>query len=858
MKNFTQSKKILMATAVLLSFSVSSQSSKNKVVIKNQSNRQSSSTNVVAEVLPVPFWAEDFGTSEKTGNQGTLANTYRGFNGPWEITDADQTGQKSNKWYVSAMEGGMGSGSCSQRFSEDPTLLNSTLHIGHKDDNGKEESAAKYWKNESSYTESRVESPMIDCSGKSDITVNFEYFCGGIAGTDFLSLYYFDGNEWSLLTTFGPSPISIECNNISKALWKTSDTYYLPSSANNNSNVRIGFRWKNDISTAGNFEDFSVAIDNVIVSNTSSSGGGSSEPTERITKINNIKKNNIKTSNLRVANNNSTPVVLNVEPFWTEDFGTSEKTGNQGTLANTYRGVNGPWESTDGDQTGQKSNKWYVSAMEGGMGFGSCSQRFAENNEYLNSTLHIGHKDDNGKEENGAKYWKNESSYTDSRIESPFIDCSDKSNIVINFDYFCGGIAGTDFLALYYFDGNDWSLLTNFGPSENTQACGDISKSFWRTSDSHQLPASADNNSNVRIAFKWKNDNSTTGNTEANAVAIDNIIVSGSTASSSNKSSAKTTKKDNAEITKGDLITVKAVVEKTEPVIYFTTTTEVNPTRELVIENSVDGKNFTKLTDVKSIAKGTSATKLSYTFVDYKAKEGVNYYRIKQTNADGKSIYSKVASVEFRNSGEKKASGINPTEVVNNNKIDVIDVRAVIEKNEPSIYFTTYSEKYPAKDIIIEGSKDGINYSPISKIKSNAKKDIVGKVAYTYTDANAHEGVNYYRIKQTNADGTVITSKVVSVDFIKINDKKVTFTVYPNPNSGQFTIDFSGIENNHEVQLVLSDMNDGREIYTTSFYSNSVESNKVDVNPPTKIPTGRYACSLIFEGIKNTVIIMIE
>ena len=98
----------------------------------------------------------------------------------------------------------------------------------------------------------------------------------------------------------------------------------------------------------------------------------------------------------------------------------------------------------------------------------------------------------------------------------------------------------------------------------------------------------------------------------------------------------------------------------------------------------------------------------------------------------------------------------------------------------------------------------------------------------------------------------------MSVDFIKVNDKKVTFTVYPNPNSGQFTIDFSGIENNHEGQLVLSDMNDGREIYTTSFYSNSVESNKVDVNPPTKIPTGRYACSLIFEGIKNTVIIMIE
>ena len=642
------------------------------------------------------------------------------------------------------MEVGLGSGSCSQLFSDDNTQLNSTLHIGHKDENGKEENGAKYWKNESSFTDSRIESPTIDCSGKSDITVNFEYFGGGIAGIDFLSLYYFDGETWSLLTTFGPSPISTECNNISKALWKTSDTYFLPASANNNPSIKIGFRWTNQSSVAGNSEGFSVAIDNVVVSSTSASGGGSGAPTERIAKINNIKKNNFKASNLRAANNNNNnPVVLDIQPFWTENFGTADKTGNQGILVDKARLESGSWSVSNLSTPGQKANAWYVSAMEGGMGSGSCSQLFAENNTYLNNTLHIGHKDENGKEENGAKYWKNESSYTDLRVESPTIDCSGKSNVLINFDYFCGGIAGTDFLSLYYFDGETWSLLTNFGPSENTQACGDISKSFWRTSDSHQLPASADNNANVKIAFSWKNANSIAGNTEANSVAIDNITISGSSDASSGKSSAKTTKKDNAEITKGDLITVKAVVEKTEPVIYFTTTTEVNPTRELVIENSVDGKNFTKLTDVKSNAQGTVASKLSYTFVDYKAKEGVNYYRVKQTNADGKSIYSKVASVEFRNSGEKKASSNNPTEVVNNNKIDVIDVKAVIEKNEPSIYFTTYSEKYPAKDIIIEGSKDGINYSPISKIKSNAKKDVVGKVAYTYTDANAHEGVNY-------------------------------------------------------------------------------------------------------------------
>jgi len=863
MKNFTQSKKILMATAVLLSFSVSSQVSKNKVVTKNQTNRQSTSTNVVAEVLPTPFWSEDFGTAVKDGDQGTPATEFKvGDDLAWTLTKFGSPGPKANVWFVSAMEVGMGAGSCSRLFSEDNTQTNNTLHIGKKVsdvDSKKNDLAATYWKNESSFTDSRIESPSIDCSGKTNITFNFEYFSGGIAGTDFLSLYYYDGSSWSLITTFGPSPSSTECSAGGKALWKTSDTYFLPASANNNPNVKIGFRWTNQASVAGNSEGFSVAIDNVVLYSTSSSGGGSTTPSARLTKINNVKKSKTQSTNLRASNNNNQTVLTN-QIFWSEDFGNSVKNGDQGTLATDFKvGDDVAWTLTKFGSSGPKANVWYVSAMEVGMGSGNCSRLFTEDDTQTNNTLHIGKKVsdvDNTKNDFAAKYWKNESSFTDSRIESPTIDCSGKSNVLLNFDYFCGGIAGTDYLSLYYYDGSNWSLMTTYGPSENTQACSNDSKSFWRTSDSYQLPPSADNNPSVKIGFRWTNSASIAGNTEGTSVAIDNITLSATQSTLS--LSAKSANKNNSEVTRADLITINAVIEKNQSVIYFTTLTEVNPTKELCIESSVDGKNFTKITDVKSIAQGTVATKLSYSYTDLKVKEGMNYYRVKQTNANGKSFYSKVASVEFRNSGEKKASGINPTEVINNNKIDVIDVRAVIEKNEPSIYFTTYSEKYPAKDIIIEGSKDGINYSPISKIKSNAKKDVVGKVSYTYTDANAHEGVNYYRIKQTNADGTTITSKVVSVDFIKVNDKKVTFTVYPNPNSGQFTIDFSGIENNHEVQLVLSDMNDGREIYTTSFYSNSVESNKVDVNPPTKIPTGRYACSLIFEGIKNTVIIMIE
>ena len=158
--------------------------------------------------------------------------------------------------------------------------------------------------------------------------------------------------------------------------------------------------------------------------------------------------------------------------------------------------------------------------------------------------------------------------------------------------------------------------------------------------------------------------------------------------------------------------------------------------------------------------------------------------------------------------------------------------------------------------MIVESSTDGTDFNELSKIKSKAVKSGVTKLEYNFTDAEANDGVNYYRIKQVNADKTTVISKIVSVDHIKA--KNITFTVYPNPNSGQFTVDFSGIENNHEVQIVLNDMNDGHEIYSTTFYSNSIDSNKMDVNPPTKIAPGRYICSLIFEGIRSSVIVMIN
>jgi hypothetical protein len=442
-------------------------------------------------------------------------------------------------------------------------------------------------------------------------------------------------------------------------------------------------------------------------------------------------------------------LTLNVtsQTFWTEDFGIANSKGDKGNLASEYNGSNGQWTASNPSVNGKYPNQWYVSSMEAGVAVGSCSKRFSPKSNLTNNTLHIASFNDKRVTNNelttgdiGANYKVSPSTLTDNLIESPYINCKNRNNITLSFDYFCGARPEALF-SVFYHDGIEWNMLGKLNVTKS-DICNQFGKMMWMSSPVYNLPESLINNDSVRIGFRWLNDTVVSSDPEGDAlnpglinkfysVAIDNIVISG---------------------------------------------------------NYVDPNN--------SILKTANNT-------------------------------------------------------------SVIDIKTISDKkNNPIIVFTTHSEKFPANDLIIESSTDGTEFNELSKIQSNAVKGSVTKLEYNFTDNKANDGVNYYRITQVNADKTTVVSDIVSVDHIKA--KNVTFTVYPNPNSGQFTVDFSGIENNHEVQIVLSDMNDGHEIYSTTFHSNSIESNKMDVNPPTKIAPGRYLCSLIFEGNRSSVIILIH
>jgi len=208
------------------------------------------------------FWLEDFGTNPVcASSQGTA---YTSSNGAWtqSLTGTNQT--LANAWWVSAQEAGMGVGNCGDGCGNTPTLTNRTMHISLNPTFG--DAGATYLAGPGANTDVRIQSPTINCSGKSGIALKFNYIMWGVSGSDYCQVMYSGDNgvTWSNL---GVPPQTPTASCSGQGIW-TATTMPLPAGANNNPTVKIGFRWQN---TDPNGADPSVAIDDVAFTYTSAS-----------------------------------------------------------------------------------------------------------------------------------------------------------------------------------------------------------------------------------------------------------------------------------------------------------------------------------------------------------------------------------------------------------------------------------------------------------------------------------------------------------------------------------------------------------------------------------------------------------
>ena len=211
----------------------------------------------------VDFWTEDFGSGCSSGQQ---IPSFTSPNGTWVETSTGTNASGANAWFVSAEENGNAAGQCGSGCGNDRSLHLGALNSALGTDLG-----AAYYEGFAAFcgffpcgaTDKRAESPSINCSGLTDITIEFNYIEGGNA-IDNATLWYYNGSTWSQLADMNKT-FSGSCSP--QGLW-TAFTAALPASANNNPNIKIGFRWINN--DDGDATDPSFAVDDIVLSHADS------------------------------------------------------------------------------------------------------------------------------------------------------------------------------------------------------------------------------------------------------------------------------------------------------------------------------------------------------------------------------------------------------------------------------------------------------------------------------------------------------------------------------------------------------------------------------------------------------------
>lgn len=129
---------------------------------------------------------------------------------------------------------------------------------------------------------------------------------------------------------------------------------------------------------------------------------------------------------------------------------------------------------------------------------------------------------------------------------------------------------------------------------------------------------------------------------------------------------------------------------------------------------------------------------------------------------------------------------------------------------------------------IVQKSENGLDWSPIGEVLGVGNSD--DDVYYTFTDKDPDVGVNYYRLKQVDFDGTSALSEEIPVEFMSTH--LLTFNTFPNPATS--TISVAGLEESEgPIWYKLSDIN-GRVLLNGPF------NNEIGMINVEEVSKGTY------------------
>ncbi len=204
------------------------------------------------------FWSDNF-------NNGCASNCVASTWNSWSILDNVDgvTGGAPNNWFVSCAEEGVVPPGCGSSCIGD-----ASLHIAADPGAGGDMGANYNETGANNATYRLVVSPTINTTGKSVITLKFDFIAYGSAACSDdraqLRLSTDNGATWPAGYQYCLTSVCCgACNGYSQGQW-TAYTLVLPAAFSNNPNVKVAFHWRNNGNGSGT--DPSVAIDDIQLS----------------------------------------------------------------------------------------------------------------------------------------------------------------------------------------------------------------------------------------------------------------------------------------------------------------------------------------------------------------------------------------------------------------------------------------------------------------------------------------------------------------------------------------------------------------------------------------------------------------
>ena len=144
----------------------------------------------------------------------------------------------------------------------------------------------------------------------------------------------------------------------------------------------------------------------------------------------------------------------------------------------------------------------------------------------------------------------------------------------------------------------------------------------------------------------------------------------------------------------------------------------------------------------------------------------------------------------------------------------------------------------------IEKSFDGISFETIGTIKGAGNSNV--QQNYSMEDNHTANGITYYRLSQTDYDGTASKSSIIA-----INRKNTTCVVraYPNPSIGPCVLKIETVQTGNYT-IYINDLY-GKEVFRQSiFIDKEVYSYNFNIS---NYKCGVYNCILENDGTKERI-----